>query len=427
MRSTHERGLKIGIISQWFFPEPVPIPGSLSQGLERLGHSVRVLTGFPSYPAGRLYQGHDSSAATEETLAGAQVLRVPAFLSHDLNALRRIRSFLSFGWQSLRHARFLRDSDVNYVYATPMTAAVTAVACRLLWKTPFVLHVQDLWPESVTDSGMVRDGWKKSLISVLLNLALRPVYAKAHHIMVISPGMKHALTQRGVDATKISVVLNWDGNEPNPENSQLEERPRPINQTHRLHFVYAGNIGQMQDVESIVRAAAAVEGEFDFQVSLYGSGVAEAGVAALIEELGVQHVRLMGRVGAKEMRSVYSGSDFQFVTLKDRPVFRMTIPSKFQASMANGIPVITTVQGDLARICRENAVGFVADAESPTNLANAIRQAAGMGTDERLAMSQRAKDFYEQNLTAKVGVKLIAHQLAQAVYTAPDTSVPGHP
>lgn len=425
MRVTSVPRLKVGIISQWFSPEPVPIPRSIAQGLADRGHSVRVLTGFPNYPTGQIYNGYDDSGPTEETMAGALLMRIPAFLSHDLNAGHRLRSFLSFGARSLRGAAFLRHSDVNYVYATPMTAAACALACRLLWKTPYVLHVQDLWPESITGSGMVPDGRRKSLIAALTNFALGPVYTLAKHIVVISPGMKRALVQRDVDANKISIIYNWDANEYRPRTGY--SLPSRIRNSPTLHCVYAGNIGQMQDVETIVRAAAEVEFEVDLRISVYGSGVAEESLAGLIRELGVKNVQLCGRVTPDQMQAIYDVSDFQFVTLRDLPVFRMTIPSKFQASLANGVPIITTVQGDLAAMCVDNKLGFVAQPENIGDLANALRKAANMDRAEHLAMSQRAREFYRTDLAVEVGLERICKVVAEAAQVKAKANELGRP
>lgn len=413
MKSASPRALTVGVISQWFSPEPVPIPGSITQGLADRGYDVRVLTSFPSYPTGLLYDGYDDRRFTEEATAGARLMRVPSFLSHDLSAIRRLRSFLSFGAQSLRKAVFLRNVDVNYVYATPMTASIAAVACRLLWNTPYVLHIQDLWPESITDSGMMPGGWKKSLVSALTKVALRPIYSKASEIVVISPSMKEALIQRGVDESKISIIYNWHADENSVNAVSLKGSPTRDSPT--LHCVYAGNIGQMQDVETIVRAAAAVEKELDLRVSIYGSGVAAEKIEALAESLGVKNVRLLGRVSAEEMQAIYKQSDFQFVTLRDLPLFRMTIPSKFQASLANGVPIITTVQGDLADLCTKNGLGFVAQPENVSDLASAIRKAAAMQPAERLAMSERARSYYSSHLTAEVAIDRLCLVLAKAL------------
>jgi colanic acid biosynthesis glycosyl transferase WcaI len=402
--------LRIGIISQWYAPEPVMIPKTLSDAIVRSGHSSRIITGFPNYPYGVVYDGFESDFPREEVLDGSTVLRVPSFVSHDKSALRRIRSFLSFAWNSLRHHRFLECCDVIYVYGTPMTAAVAAIALRIRRRVPFVIHLQDLWPESVIESGMIESERIRRVLYASISVVLGALYKMAHHIVVISPGMKRALVTRGVNSEKISVQMNWDASEQNAD----REGDDTTLASDTIHCVYAGNIGLMQDVETIIRAAAAVQHDIPLKVSIYGSGVAEQDAKNLAEELDARNVFFMGRVSADKMHTVYLGSHFQLVTLKDRDVFKMTIPSKFQASMSNGIPVITTVKGDLAEICRLHEIGLVAEPENPSSLAKAFHDAAALGVSGRGAMADRAHRFYWGTMAAQQGTDSIIGRLIQA-------------
>lgn len=414
--------IKVGILTQWYSPEPVLIPKTVSDAAAMRGNTVKVLTGFPNYPGGVLYPGYEGDGSREEFLDLANVLRIRSFLSHDENALRRIRSFLSFAWGSLRHAQFLMDRDVNYVYGTPMTAVAAAVYLRARRNIPFLVHVQDLWPESVLDSGMLRSPLVKRLLHKTISAGLSPVYRLAQHIIVISPGMKQALVGRGVDAKKITVLYNWHPAEENPESGYA----RTTKSSSRIRCVYAGNIGQMQDVETIIRAAAQVQDELDLEIMIYGSGVAEDAVRALAKELEVRNVTFMGRVSMEDMKAVYRQSDFQLVTLKDREVFRMTIPSKFQASLANATPVITTVAGDLATICRDEGLGLVAEPQSASSLADALRQAVSIGPEGRNEMAKRAYDFYWKKMAADRATSIIRSLLMAAVTGSAPNDIPSN-
>lgn len=401
---------RVGILTQWYAPEPVLIPKTLADALVRAGHVVRVLTGYPNYPGGVLYPGFDVGPPHDQRMDGADVLRVPAFLSHDQSAVRRIRSFLSFAWSSVRRARFLTSCDVIYVYGTPMTAASAALLLRLVRRIPFVIHIQDLWPESVIESGMLSSGRIGRIVNGVISLGLRPLYRMADHLIVISPGMKEALVDRGIRAGKITVLLNWDTAEPDV----LYEPLQILKDNERIRCLYAGNIGLMQDVKTIIRAAAEIQDDLPLDISIYGSGVEEESARQLALDLRVRNVSFMGRVSRHEMLSAYQVSHYQLVTLKDRNVFRMTIPSKFQASMANGIPVITTVLGDLADICIQNEVGLVAQPESAASLADAFRRAAALGTKGRSLMSQRSHAFYRRALTVDQGTAVVMNILNSA-------------
>lgn len=400
--------MKLGIVSQWFAPEEMTIPNTLANSCQRSGDEVTVLTTFPSYPRGVIYEGYRQQSGYAESLNGIPVHRVRSFLSHDANPKNRIVSFVSFSLMSALRGRVLARNDVNYVYATPLTAAWAAWWVRVRYGVPYVLHVQDLWPESVTCSGMLGNGPALKVLNFAISLMLKPIYSKAAAVIAISPSMAQTLIKRGVGAEKVSTVLNWD------EGLHGEATVAAGSGNATVRFVYAGNLGTMQDVETIIRAAALVQDCDNIEFHIYGSGVSEGSLTNLIDDLGVSNLTFHGRVSKSAMGAIYALSDFQFVTLKDRPLFRMTIPSKFQASLACGVPVITTVLGDLAELCALAGVGITATPEDPESLANAIRAAAQLSAEQRLTMEERCRHFYAQKLSPHRGIASVRTVLQKA-------------
>lgn len=400
--------MKLGIISQWFAPEETTLPNSLAKSSVLCGDEVVVLTAFPSYPHGVIYEGYFQRPRYSENVDGALVHRVQSFLSHDANPVNRIRSFISFALASIQRSHVLRQNDVNYVYGTPMTAAWAAWWARIRYGVPYVLHVQDLWPESVTSSGMMGSGPTIKIMDFLISLMLKPLYAAASEVVAIAPTMAQTLVSRGVSIDKVSTVLNWDSD----VHSIAKDAPRATGAP--LRFVYAGNLGVMQDIESIVRAAALVQDCPDIEFHIYGSGVSEESLKRLAQALELRNITFHGRVSKTAMGDIYNSSDFQFVTLKDRPLFRMTIPSKFQAALANGVPVITTVQGDLADLCVTENVGMAALPEDPASLANAVRAAAQLTIDKRSQMISNCRELYERKLSPERGITSIRVTLQRA-------------
>lgn len=293
----------------------------------------------------------------------------------------------------------LSGMDVNYVYATPMTAAAAAWWQRKRNGTAYVLHIQDLWPESVTSSGMLGNGLLSKVAHRTISTFLRPIYAGASHIVVSSPSMQQTLVTRGVDAGKITTVLNWEVASQNGKRGDTAAGSAFI-----TRFVYAGNLGVMQDVETILRAAELLRNDARIEIQIFGSGVLERELRALASDLKLRNVSFRGRVSKESMSTVYAASDFQLVTLKDDPLFRMTVPSKFQAAMAHGIPIVSTVKGDLENICRDAQVGWTAQPEQPGSLAEAMQMAASLGPESRKAMKDRCRALYENELSLDKGI-----------------------
>ena len=115
-------------------------------------------------------------------------------------------------------------------------------------------------------------------------------------------------------------------------------------------------------------------------------------------------IEFLGRVSKNEMDSVYASADFQIVPLKDVKIFAGIIPSKFQAGMAHGVPVITTVQGDVTTLVRDNDLGFTATPEDVESLAGAFLNAYYTSPDDRAAMASRARQFYLDNFTRQKAI-----------------------
>jgi glycosyltransferase involved in cell wall biosynthesis len=407
--------VKIGIVSQWYPPEPAFIPGSLAKGLAARGHQVRVLTGFPNYPDGKIYQGYRQRWSDQSVQDGVTVRRVPLFASHDSSGRRRAANYLSFAaTSSFQSAQYLAGADVVYVYLTPATVFAAPALLKFLHGTPSVIHVQDLWPESVTSSTMAPTGVAGRITESVLHAAMRRVYRMASSVAVIAPSMRDMVLARGADPATVRTILNWADEDLFHPAGETEAARREIGYRDRCTIMYAGAMGPFQNIEATIRAAAAVEGAGSVDVVLVGSGISEEPARALATELGAGNVRFLGRRPAIDMPTLYAAADYQLVTLRDIPIFRGTIPSKLQASLACGRPVIVSVPGDCAALVEENGVGFACPPDDWRLLADRFLQAAKTPTDQYNDMARRARDVYRTQMSQQAGVDHLEEMLFEA-------------
>lgn len=397
--------MKVVIVSQYYDPEPVPLPGSLARGLADRGHDVHVVTAFPNYPEGRVYDGYRQRRRWVSVEDGVTVHRVPIFASHSSNPVARALNYLSFAFSSRFVGSGLRDADVTYVYATQMTAATGPAAWRRRRGIPYVLHVQDLWPESVTASGMLSSAGG-SWVARVLHGWLGRLYRGAAAIVATSEGMREVLAERGAEAGTAVTVYNWS-----PQEHALDARDHS---SPNVRIMYAGNLGHMQDLEMVIRAFALVADEDRLSLTIVGTGVLDQSLRDAVQESTLSSVTFVGRVGQEQMDQFYAQSDFQLVSLRDSPVFRMTVPSKFQASISRGLPVISTVPGELARIVEGEGIGISAPPSDDRELAAALRRAAELSSEARAEMGRRAREYYERVMSRGHGIDSIEAVLNQA-------------
>ncbi|MCL0086443.1 glycosyltransferase family 4 protein [Thermodesulfovibrionales bacterium] len=197
--------MRILILSQWYPPEPTTLKQAMADDLVKRGHQVLSITGFPNYPSGKVYPGYRQRLWQREEIDGVPVLRLPLYPDRSRSGVRRALNFLSFATSaSLLGPALCGSVDVMWVYHPPLTVGLPAWWIGLLLRVPFVYEIQDMWPETLVATGMVRS---KTMLAMLGRLA-RFIYARAAAITVISPGFKRNLIAKGVPADKIHVIPN---------------------------------------------------------------------------------------------------------------------------------------------------------------------------------------------------------------------------
>lgn len=407
--------MRIGMISQWYEPEPgaAAHPTAVARALQRRGHQVKVLTGFPNYPHGKVYDGYRMRLRQHEHRDGVELLRIPLHASHDDSGLHRALTLSSFAASATAQVGWLRDVDVCLVYLTPATVGGAARVLRRLAGVPYVLNVQDLWPESVVASGFIGNARAESLVQWGIGGFLRGLYRHAHSTVAIAPTMAAMLRDRGVPADDVHVVYNWvDEDVFRPVTGPVEHTDL---EPGRVWIMYAGGIGTLQGLDTSVAALALLTDLPDVCLALVGDGVAVPALRAQAARLGVSdRIRFLGPRPMATMPRLMAQADAQLVSLADRPLFRATVPSKLQSSLAAGHPVVCAVAGDAAALVAESGAGETADPDDPAAIAAAFRAMADAGPDGRRAMAARARSFYVERLSEAVGSAQLEHHLAEA-------------
>lgn len=379
-------------ISQWFEPEPILKGASFVRGLEERSYRVQSVTGFPHYPQGKVYPGYRLALHRRDTADGVPVERVLLYPSHSRSSILRIVNYFSFAFSAgvfgiLRARRF----DVAYAYPPIPTALATAVLCALR-RRPFVMDVQDLWPDSVISSGMPGVRWMERAIHVLCRMA----YRRATMIVAQSQGIADRLVERGVPREKVSVIYNWaheDVPEPRIDHARYGFEGR-------FNIVYAGNLGTVQGLDTLIDAAGiAARIVPHIRLTLIGNGVEAARLRDRIAKEGGDHVQLLPAVPRDTIGDVFASADVLTLHLVRDPLFAITVPHKTQSYLAAGRPVLVAVEGETARIVVEAGAGLAAPPEDPDAIARAMIAFAAMSPDERAAMGTRAREIYRRDFS----------------------------
>jgi glycosyltransferase involved in cell wall biosynthesis len=392
---------RVLLLTQWFDPEPTFKGLVFARELVRQGFEVEVLTGFPNYPGGKLYPGYRIKWLQREVIDGVQITRVPLYPNHDQSAIKRVFNYASFAASSLLYGLFMaKRADVIYTYHPPLTVGVTASLLRLLRRIPVVYDIQDMWPDTLRATGMLNNARALSVVAAVC----RWVYRRVDHIVVLSPGFKRLLAERGVPERKLEVIYNWadeaalaapQGRVP----SELAEGG------HAFHILFAGNMGKAQALDSVLKAASLLQDRGSrVRWVMLGGGVEVPRLKQRAADLQLKNIVFLPPVPMAEVGAYLNVADALLVHLRKDPLFEITIPSKTQAYMAVGKPVLMAVDGDAADLVRQSSSGVVAESENPEALADAAESMASLNVDELASMGQRAQAYYQQHLALQVGV-----------------------
>lgn len=399
--------MRILMLTQWFQPEPNFKGLPLAKALTERGHQVEVLTGFPNYPGGKLYPGYRVRPWRREVMEGVRVLRAPLYPSHDRSAVRRIANYASFALSSALLALTLRRPDVVYVYCPPMTAAAGAMMLKALRQVPYVIDVQDLWPDTLASTGMVRDGVVMRLVGWFSQLAMR----WAARLVVLSPGFKAQLTERGIDIP-IDVIPNWA---PSEIVAQRRSGGASGSDPKAFTVLFAGNMGHAQALDTVLEAAAILAQEAPrVRFVLIGGGVRADELTTTARERGLANVTFLPARAGSQMGEVFALADVLLVHLRDDPLFSITIPSKTQAYLAVGKPILMGVRGDAAEMVQTAGAGLAFPPEDPRAMAEAVKEFAEMSAVDMAAMGARGAAYYDELLSFERNLALIEVSLSAA-------------
>ncbi|HEY0705462.1 MAG TPA: glycosyltransferase family 4 protein, partial [Polyangia bacterium] len=383
-------------------PEPTVKGLPFARALARAGHEVQVITGFPNYPGGKLYPGYRIRLRQREVVDGVSITRVPLYPSHSDSVAGRVLNYASFAASVTVAALFSRfRPDVVYVYHPPLTVGLAASLVSLVRRAPFVYDVQDLWPDTLAATGMISSRRILRMIGWLADW----VYRRAALVLAQSPGFVDRLIERGVPAEKVRLVYNWCD-----EDALARREAAPpaalAALNGRFNVVFAGNMGKAQALESVIEAASIVAARSDrVQFVFVGGGTEVDNLQEYARKVASNNVVFLPRMSMAEVGHLLDAADVLLVHLRDEVLFAITLPSKTQAYLFAGRPIVMAVPGDAATLIGDAQAGVCAQPEDPHSIAEAVLSLESMPEAERIAMGARGRSYYQEALSLAVGTR----------------------
>ena len=402
--------MNILVVCQYFYPEEFKV-NDLVEGLVARGNKVTVLTGKPNYPKGVFFPGYRFAGVQREEYKGADVIRVPLIRRGNSGAVRLALNYLSFVFFGNWYVRLHKcDYDAILVYQlSPIVMAYPAILAKRKSHAKLALYVQDLWPESVSATTSFKGG----ILMNLLNRMVKKIYSKSDTIFVQSLAFTESIGAKGDYIDKIEYAPNW-AEDVFVDKVEKESFKHQDLLPDGFRVMFAGNIGEAQDFNSIINAASLTRDYKEIKWVIVGDGRAKEKSEQRVKEENLQDtVCFLGRFPVNEMPGFFLNADAMLVSLKKEFIFSLTIPSKVQAYMASGKPILSMIDGEGKRIVEESGCGLTASAEDYSALANNVLEMYRMTKENLQEMGKRGLRYYKENFAKEMVINRIASSLGK--------------
>lgn len=348
--------MHILIMAQHYAPEDVSgavLATELAEDLVQRGHKVTFVTCAPNYPHGKVFPGYRNRLRSLEKRNGVTIIRVWSHITASRSFWSRIWNFATFSMMALLGGMTAEKPDIIFSYSPPLPLGVSAWLLSCLWRVPWVLRVEDLYPDAAIAAGVLHNRYAISFFKGLEKF----LYRKASHISLISEGFRKNLLAKELPPEKLSVAPVWaDADEirPLPKENGFRQK---LGIQGKFVVLYAGNLGITSALEDVIAGAALLRSHSDVVFLVVGEGVKKD--ALLLQAGGLEQVIFLPFQPRTSMPEMFAAADLGLVTLNANSS-PFSMPSKVFNIMASGRPVmaITPPGSEVAELLKTAQCGI---------------------------------------------------------------------
>lgn len=392
---------KVLVITEVFAPEEFLI-NDLVFTWKAQGYSVSVLTKNPSYPQGKIFPGYRNWLFQNEVLNEVPVSRVQFIPGYKINKLVKILNYiwnmiLGFLWAIKNGGKY----NSVFIYQTgPLTFSSIGILIKIIYKQKITIWTQDVWPETVYAYGIA----KNKISRIILEKFVGWVYSHCDNITVSCPGYI-PIIQIYCPLKNIRYIPQWSFTkkliEPNDDNNE-------ITYPGKFNFVFAGNIGTVQNLENVLLGFQKyIEKTANQEVwlNMIGDGSLLNTLKDMVATNNIRNVKFWGRLKSSDMPYFYEKADVLIVSLENSPIYNLTIPAKFQSYLNAEKPIFGIINGETANLINNYSLGWVASPDSISKIASLFLEIASSNFDILDTKTKNASILLEEQFNRNKIIK----------------------
>ena len=382
--------MKILVVCQHYAPEPFQIT-EICEDLITRGHSVVAVVGLPNYPSGNVPKEYRWFRNRRQNVNGV-VIRRCFEVGRKNTKIGLAINYVSYMLSACIKALTLkRDYDVIYAYSTsPVLMSLPAALLRCFTQKKLMIYVLDIWPACLAAMNV----YEGSLLYAFMKRVSKWIYAKADVLIYSSGRFRKYLKQ--VHAIEVDERHYL----PQFADDRFEKLPAIGAPSGMFHLVFAGNVGKVQGVETLVQAANILRKE-PVHWHILGDGSNWEACVSLAKSLQLsgEIITFYGRQPLTKMPEFYALADAMLVSMRNDISVNDTLPGKVQGYMAAGKPILGSITGETPDIIAAAKCGMCAPPDDAEAFAWMVRQF--MNSTERTVMGESARAYYKQHFTKR--------------------------
>jgi len=285
------------------------------------------------------------------------------------NSLARELNILCFSWLSFWQGLFT-PAEIIVTVTPPLESAFFGWLLARVKRVPFVLDLEDLWPDSIISMGFTNKlviGWLRFLEHFL--------YRHADHLLVVAAEMGEYLLKHGVSTEKITLIP-LGANLPPLQAKREQIRAKYGWQEDEVVAVYVGAHGPANALGTLLKTAQELVENSKLRIVLFGDGSDKPRLKELLAQLNLKNLQLEDPVTPQEVPEILQAAEIGIASLKNVETFKTVRPNKLYEYMAVGIPIACAIDGEARQFVTEIKSGLAVTPEDPIDLARVLTELA---------------------------------------------------
>lgn len=342
----------------------------LAESLVEKGSKVTVVTRFPKDYINKIDKKYTGRLFFHEKMGRIKVIRLNSFsfLRH-VPLIRGLSQFVLSGLLVIGGIISGRQ-DIILAYSPPLPLGISAYLLGKIKRVPFIFNVQDIFPQSVIDLGLL-----KSKVLIKISEAMEKfIYKKARYITVHSGGNRENIIYKKVNPEKVMIIHNWvDTDLIKPNKNQDNDFSRKNNLNSKFVVSFAGVMGFAQGLDIVINCTELLKLYKDILFLLVGDGVKKEGLMKKVKDMQLDNIKFLPPQPKEIYPSILYASDICLVTL-DKSVKTPVVPAKLLNIMASGRPVVASMnlKGDAPKIIKAAKCGYCVEPDDAEGFSKAI-------------------------------------------------------